>query len=637
MNAALKIGNHCIRVPMFCEAAPRRAGPGRIGEPLRRLAEGLRHRGECRAIVLGAGYGERLADLASGGIETALGVEALGDRFALLEVNAARLGGVAVRAYVAAGPIAAARGEAARDDAARRGAGDTVAMPFSALLASLPEYRDSRLLLIGGSQDGPSAIESALSWVAATQPILGIEITLPDDSARERWQRVLARLPGLGYAASAAFDAQDHPLGGLGHSGGADLLTWLDSARRYGGGMTLVTLYLATAGDSALLEGVRERMDRRDEQSVPRIAVVRLDNLGDHVLGAGIFRALRGHYPQSKLVAVIPAPLADLYERCPLIDALLPLPPVAAYSTDGAQWAELLRHLQGCEKFDIVVNPRFAEDYYGAGAIGASIASPRGRLIGFRQTRSPLANYDPNAYYRELIEASASLHAAQYADLVAAAVTGHTVCAPPEAWFDSQDWSRVARRFDVQRGEYAVVGIGASFPFKRPTLDIYRAVLRALRAARVRIILVGSEADASVAEALQAADASQETHSSRAAAECSRDVISAVAQLRLCELAALLQHACLYVGPDAGPKHIAAALGTAVVELAWVPPDYPATSRGPGTGGACWSAWKTRSRTVHPSRAAFDRSSRDSSFQRRPITGIDPNEVERAIGELLDR
>ncbi len=110
----------------------------------------------------------------------------------------------------------------------------------------------------------------------------------------------------------------------------------------------------------------------------------------------------------------------------------------------------------------------------------------------------------------------------------------------------------------------------------------------------------------------------------------------AAGTLRLYELAALLANARLYIGPDAGPKHVAAATGTPVLELSWVPTNYPVTSRGSGTGGSCWTAWKTLTRIVYPATSVFERAMHSTDFMQTPICGIEATHVERAIEELLE-
>jgi hypothetical protein len=112
-------------------------------------------------------------------------------------------------------------------------------------------------------------------------------------------------------------------------------------------------------------------------------------------------------------------------------------------------------------------------------------------------------------------------------------------------------------------------------------------------------------------------------------------VVSTLGSLKLYELAALLADAEIYVGPDAGPMHMAAAAGAPVIELGWVPPDYPVTSRGNGTGGRCWSPWTRRAITVSPPSAEFARAASSPNFSRQPIQGLTGEDVDRALASML--
>lgn len=348
-----------------------------------------------------------------------------------------------------------------------------------------------------------------------------------------------------------------------------------------------------------------------------------MDNLGDHVLGAGVIPALRSHYPHSELVAFVPAGLSELYARCTHLNAAVPLPPAKAYLKGQASWAELLQGLRAQPRFDLVINPRFAEDWYAAGAICAALSGGNGRVLGFRQSFSPIRGFDPNRCYGELVDAPEGLHTAQYAGWIAAAAVGRKVPASPQVWFGAEDWARVSGSFDIAPREYVVVGLGASFPRKCPSVEIYRHVVSGLLARSLRIILTGTEAERPLADQLLAGCG----HDTRIVCTCGR--------LRLFELSALLAHARLYIGPDAGPKHMAAASGTPVMEIGWVPENYPVSSRGPGTAGACWAPWQTLSRTAHPSARAFAVALAGADFYGAPTDGIDPEELSRCVAELL--
>jgi ADP-heptose:LPS heptosyltransferase len=365
------------------------------------------------------------------------------------------------------------------------------------------------------------------------------------------------------------------------------------------------------------------------------IAVVRLDHLGDHVLGAGVLRALKERYTGARLVMVVPTAMAELYERCRLFDAVLTLPDsrkylvqrpdCGEYVADPPSFAKLLQRLSGCEKFEVVMHPRFSEDYFAAGAICGALAAPRARIIGFRQARSPIRDYNPNSFYTDLIDAPESLHTAEYAGVIASATIGAQVGASPEIWTSPEDWVRVSARWRLERGGVVAVGVGSSAPFKVPSLEVYSRLLNYLLSTPYRIVLVGTRQEIGFAEAIL--ETVSEQHRDR--------IVPIAGQLRLPELGALLSEARLYIGPDAGPKHMAAAARTPVVEICFVPTDYPALSRGSRSAGACWGPWNTPFKSVHPDAATFWQARRETAADRQPIPGISADLVLDAVERIL--
>jgi hypothetical protein len=113
-------------------------------------------------------------------------------------------------------------------------------------------------------------------------------------------------------------------------------------------------------------------------------------------------------------------------------------------------------------------------------------------------------------------------------------------------------------------------------------------------------------------------------------------VTSTIGELTLHQLSALLSGARLYVGPDAGPIHMAAATGIPVIEIGWVPANYARTSRGAGTAGWCWSPWSARGISIRPDPVAFARRSSSPEFAHQPIDDISTAELDSALTRALD-
>ncbi len=354
---------------------------------------------------------------------------------------------------------------------------------------------------------------------------------------------------------------------------------------------------------------------------LPRIAVVRLDNLGDHVLGAGLLPALRTLHPHSHITLVTPDGLGELYARCPAISQFIKVPAKEHYLQQMDRFTQILGELRAMQQFDIVINPRFAEDHYLAAPVCRALAAPEASIVGFRQDSSPYPGYDPNTFYTQLIDAPADLHASRYAAAVAMHL-GATGPVEPVVWYSIDDVSAVKARYALDTG-YVVVGCGASFPYKLPSLPLFKHLIAELTMTyRQRVLLVGAPADQPIAAGILEAVPSAK-------------VTAAIGELKLHELSALLAHARLYVGPDAGPMHMAAAAGIPVIELGWVPAQYPRTSRGAGTAGWCWSPWTSRGISVRPDAATFAHRMGTAEFASQPINGIPTTELDAALTQMF--
>jgi lipopolysaccharide heptosyltransferase II len=94
---------------------------------------------------------------------------------------------------------------------------------------------------------------------------------------------------------------------------------------------------------------------------------------------------------------------------------------------------------------------------------------------------------------------------------------------------------------------------GASAPSRRYPPEAFAAVLAALRAARVEVVLTGAPAESALVDGI--------------IRDAGVDALSLAGRLDLAELAALIARASLLVSNNTAPVHVAAAVGTPVVDL----------------------------------------------------------------------
>ncbi len=129
----------------------------------------------------------------------------------------------------------------------------------------------------------------------------------------------------------------------------------------------------------------------------------------------------------------------------------------------------------------------------------------------------------------------------------------HLRLTPPEGAPERAAALLEASGIDIER-PWAVVHPGASAPSRRYPPDRFAAVVRALvREHGWQIVLTGSQSELSLVQAVRA--------------EAGVAAVSLAARLDVGTLAALLARASLLISNNTGPVHVAAAVGTPVVDL----------------------------------------------------------------------
>ena len=287
------------------------------------------------------------------------------------------------------------------------------------------------------------------------------------------------------------------------------------------------------------------------------IAVIRLDNIGDTLLTLPFIEALRSRYRDATITVFCQPKSAGLFLHNPHVNQVVPIPEIHPSLRDApevrAHMAEFARLYRGA--FDLVVNPRPAPDHYRAGDYAAATEAPR--RIGFRQTES-VAGYDPNPAYTDLLDLPGPGENPAYAPGRVLARLGVAAYEPKPRLIPGLR-ARDKARDSLTHGQWIALGIGASNAFRRWPEENFSELLRHLTQEGYRAVLVGGADDSAAAQAIL------------------RDeflgTIDLTGKTDLDELAAILSLCRLFIGNDSGPKHIAAAVGTPVVEIGCYSPD----------------------------------------------------------------
>lgn len=273
----------------------------------------------------------------------------------------------------------------------------------------------------------------------------------------------------------------------------------------------------------------------------PRIAVVKLDGLGDLVLATPFLRALRHLWPHSEVTLLVRPVAAALARLCPHVTRVVEVDDGCAAAVDDG--------------FDLVFVPRPAQDYFGGVAAAARLrGSARWGFAGTAGDETGLTHLVPMPAPDS--HARLNLH-------LLWAFTREVLDDRLEVWPSHAALARWRSTFRAalasQDRPLCLIGIGALQPWKQWPAARWAEVAAVVRDVHGLVpVIVGGPADARLADTLLARE--------------SRGIVNAVGAT-IDDLCALATLARLFVGNDSGPKHVAAAAGARVVEVNAFPPD----------------------------------------------------------------
>jgi predicted lipopolysaccharide heptosyltransferase III len=289
-----------------------------------------------------------------------------------------------------------------------------------------------------------------------------------------------------------------------------------------------------------------------NSHTVCRILVVKLRYIGDVLLSTPVFRGLREAFPRATLTALVNAGTEEVLQHHPDVDEVL----VVRRRADGVgawlrSWTEPLRLVRRLRerRFDLALDltdgDRAAFLTWASGARGRVGFNREGRFRG-------------RAYHRVVPLQQGRRHAVE-GDLEALRVLGlrprtvaPTLALPPEAEA-AADALLAGKRVGRDR-DLVLLHPGARWSFKAWPAERFAALGDWMaEALGARVLIAGGPGDAPVAEAIQR--------------QMRSPGLLVAGETSVLQLGALLKRCRLFVGNDAGPMHIAAAVGTPVVAL----------------------------------------------------------------------
>lgn len=275
--------------------------------------------------------------------------------------------------------------------------------------------------------------------------------------------------------------------------------------------------------------------------ALKNILIIKLRYIGDVLLSTPVISLLARHMPHVDISFLVNAGTDDVLTHDTRLKEVIPL-------SRGGLWSQLrlLRRLRA-GRYDCVID---LTDGDRSAVISAVTGAPV--RLGFNHKRQWRRRC-----YTDCVEGLyGTMHMVDYHAKILEGMGIRDVPDHPRLFVSEDERHAALRLLDI-------VGLGgqpwimihpaARYWFKAWPAERFAALVDAFHKKGFRAVLVGSRDDRPLETEIL-----RHAHS---------PVVSLIGQTSLLELAALMKHCRLFIGNDAGPMHMAAAVGCAVVAL----------------------------------------------------------------------
>ena len=354
-----------------------------------------------------------------------------------------------------------------------------------------------------------------------------------------------------------------------------------------------------------------------------KVLVVRLDEIGDALLGLPSLRRLRARWPKAEIQVVCKPAVASLYAAVPEVDAAIPYTPLqsknmGAYASWRAARAFAKERLASWRP-DVCLNPRWGFDLTGSAWLALySGAACRVAWTEKATLRKSRLNLGYDRAYTLVLGATRPMHQVEQGLRMASALgAAGGPTKPPVLSIPGTDreWARKT----LKGTAWLAFAPGASHPKKCWPKERFGVLARnASLRWRLKPVVLGSKADWAAGQSILN--------------------LAGVPGLNLCGETDLLRSLAVVgrcralVGNDSGPVHMAAAMGfPGVVVSSFAADSDPGADNAP----ARFHPWGAPFRLLQAPHQASPCRGECEAYSPHCILGVGVGDVEIALGDLL--
>jgi len=380
---------------------------------------------------------------------------------------------------------------------------------------------------------------------------------------------------------------------------------------------------------------------RAGQSGIPaRVAIIKLDRLGDLMLSSALLAGLRRAWPTAQITLIVRESLVEVAGLCPDVDEVIGAPVNEGSMMFDPQlgtyrgWRQQLVHWLGfcyrrhlwARRFDAVIVPRWDSDYYGA--VPLAYLTGALRRCGASETVTPgkaMANRDFDQLLTQVIAGENGRHEILLNEFFLQA-SGIKSSGQPElvSWVKESDREQAAGLMEgagvVPSKVTIALCLGANSAGRRmwPVESYARLCRTVFNLDAVQLVTFGTAAEKGLGLQLKSL--------------LGNSVIVLEGKCPLKLLPAAVSLAALYVGSDTGTMQVAVAAGLPVFEISCHPVSGdPFWGESPGRFGP----WAVPNRIMQPEKALAPCGQFCAAEQPHCILGVPVDASADALRSLL--